>query len=270
MGIDRDTVKYLLLDRKIDFNGLNILTIGRMRWYAGARGFRLMRRFSNTKLKSETYSEFFFQSLGAASINSMDFSSYESATIIHNLNMPIDKQFENKFDFVLDSGSLEHIFNCQEALYNYMKMCKLGGDLVLVLPTNNQLGHGLYQFSPEFFFRILSKTSGFVIKRMLLKTDGIFGGWYELKDPLTLGARHEIRTHSRSMLFIHAIKVSEFKQPINIVQSDYDSEVKPQLTKMGNFFLSAPRPIQTFLIKLIIQPRYRFRSFINLRRIRIK
>ena len=70
---------------------------------------------------------------------------------------------------LFDGGSLEHIFNAPVALTSYMRMVRPGGHLLLALPANNYCGHGMYQFSPEFFFSALSEQNGFTVERMIMQ-----------------------------------------------------------------------------------------------------
>ena len=57
---------------------------------------------------------------------------------------------------MIDSGSLEHVFNISQALRNCLEMVESGGHFISIGPANNAMGHGFYQFSPELYFRILS------------------------------------------------------------------------------------------------------------------
>jgi len=61
--------------------------------------------------QADGYAEPFLKSLGAREVDSIDASDYESATIIHDMNLPVADQHKTAFDVVLDGGSLEHIFN---------------------------------------------------------------------------------------------------------------------------------------------------------------
>ena len=83
----------------------------------------------------------------------MDFSAYEGAAILHDLNEPVGDELKEKFTFVLDGGTLEHIFNFPVAITGAMEMVAVGGHLAIVTGGNNFFGHGFYQFSPELFFR---------------------------------------------------------------------------------------------------------------------
>jgi hypothetical protein len=53
--------------------------------------------------------------LGAERVDSMDASEHEDATIIHDLNQPVALTLHESYDAIIDSGSLEHIFNLRRA-----------------------------------------------------------------------------------------------------------------------------------------------------------
>ena len=71
-----------------------------------------------------------------------------------------------------------------------MRMVQSGGRLFIFTPTNNQMGHGFYQFGPELFFRTFCASNGFEKERMIAvefkhmsAECGSFKQQYELKDP---------------------------------------------------------------------------------------
>ena len=90
--------------------------------------------------------------LGADTVSTIDVSSYENVDIIHDMSYPIKKEYHDKFDFIFDSGSLEHIFNFPQALENISKMLKVGGTFFLSVPSSNYIDHGFYSISPTLFF----------------------------------------------------------------------------------------------------------------------
>ena len=73
------------------------------------------------------------------------------------MNNPIDTVHHEKYDVVIDGGSLEHIFNFPVAISNCMMSLKKGGSLFMFTTCNNHTGHGFYQFSPELMYRIFQK-----------------------------------------------------------------------------------------------------------------
>lgn len=58
----------------------------------------------------------------------MDISAYENADIIFDLNNPnLTNELKNRFDYILDGGTTEHVFDYPQALRNIVKMLKVGG-----------------------------------------------------------------------------------------------------------------------------------------------
>jgi len=173
--------------------------------------------------------EFFHQVLGASSIAALDYSSYEGANTIQDLNQPIGDELRSRFDAVIDGGSLEHIFNFPVAIANLMKMLKVGGTMFLCTAANNLCGHGFYQFSPELMFRIFTEENGFTSCRVILsearfpsveKTSDRAA--YEANDPATVGGRIGLVSRHPVEMMVEARKVEDlplFRCPL--VQSDY-------------------------------------------------
>jgi hypothetical protein len=109
-------------------------------------------------------------------------------------------------------------------------MVKTGGHLILLTPANNYFGHGFYQFSPELFYRVLSRENGFEVVRMIGLEDGlgrssllgvkynfyIKGPWFEVRDPAEVRKCVTLVNHNPVCLFVLAKKVSRedlFKTP---------------------------------------------------------
>jgi hypothetical protein len=218
MGLDADGTRALLYARKqgVDFSRtamlgrqglhLNVPTLTRnLRDF----GLQASAKESVRMLSAEKgYAEPFLRLLGASEIVSFDVSGFEGATYIHDFNLPLDKKFSRRFSVVLDSGSLEHIFNFPQAIANCMEMVHVGGHFVGITPTNNFLGHGFYQFSPELFFRVFSPSNGFAL-RQILAFESLGTTWYEVVDPDALGQRVSLINRHETYLLIIAQKTAE-------------------------------------------------------------
>ncbi|MBK8477037.1 MAG: methyltransferase domain-containing protein [Opitutaceae bacterium] len=100
----------------------------------------------------------FFQTLGFQEVVSIDYSAYENADILFDLNQtsPPESTLE-AFDLIIDAGTLEHVFHVPNALSNLGRMLKVGGRILHHVPCSNLIDHGLYQFSPTFFVDYYSK-----------------------------------------------------------------------------------------------------------------
>jgi len=150
------------------------------------------------------FAEPIFKTLGAKQVYSMDFSAYEGASFVHDLNKPIGPDLRERFDLVYDGGTLEHVFHFPTALQNTMEMVRVGGCLFIHTGTNNYCGHGFYQFSPELFFRALSAPNGFKVERMVLHPMGPYGSWREVADPEDIRSRVELITFYPVQLLVQA------------------------------------------------------------------
>jgi hypothetical protein len=221
MGIDKDVAKFLLAAREHKANFQKSLTLGKQQFQVSASDYkRLAESFDLKKTSTVKDSEEFFRLLGAKEISAMDFSDYEGAAILHDLNEPIGDELKEKFTFVLDGGTLEHIFNFPVALAGAMEMVAVSGHLAIIAGGNNFFGHGFYQFSPELFFRVFNLENGFVVERMIAAEVG--NRWFEVADPKEIGGRVELINDRPVYLMVLARKLERrtlFAQTPQ--QSDY-------------------------------------------------
>jgi hypothetical protein len=84
-----------------------------------------------------------FRVLGFRSenIRSLDYSAFEGADIVQDLNVPVDAAWHGRFDLVYDGGTLEHVFSTKDCLFNMSRLCRLSGMVVSVTPTD-LINHG--------------------------------------------------------------------------------------------------------------------------------
>jgi SAM-dependent methyltransferase len=95
----------------------------------------------------------FFAALGFSGAEAVDFSDYEGAEHIFDLNEPtLPTDLHCRYDLVWDGGTLEHVFHVPNALANIARMLRPGGLVVHASPCNNWVEHGFYQFSPTLMF----------------------------------------------------------------------------------------------------------------------
>jgi hypothetical protein len=94
-------------------------------------------------------------------VQSLDYADFEGASYLWNLNVPLDEARDKEIaglcstiDLILDYGTSEHVFNPSMSFYNGTKLLKCGGVLNTVLPIFGYCDHGMYQFTPSFFYAI--------------------------------------------------------------------------------------------------------------------
>lgn len=234
MGLDTNGIKFLLSCKRKDVCFDKTLMIGRQILNLDLEELKSNLDLFNYNLTSEQikkelydlsggYGEGVLKLLGAKEIDSLDYSNYEGANILHDMNYPVNQSMYQQYDVVLESGSLEHIFNFPVSIANCMNMVKQGGHFLLSTPVNNIMGHGFYQFSPEVFFRVVNPESGFEIERMIVFEYSADQQWYSVVDPKIVKQRVELLNSSATYLMMQARRVSvkpilaKFPQ-----QSDYE------------------------------------------------
>ena len=166
MGIAKGAAR-LILDEcsKHPFSG-SVLQLGRQKLFfslpeleewAGLHNVELAETIpeavASIKLVSEgcVDDKTFFHKLGFQTVHSCDYSDFQAADHVFDLNLPIPEHLHNKYDLIVDSGTLEHVFHLPQALKNVHDLLKEGGRVIHLLPATNYVDHGFYMFSPTLF-----------------------------------------------------------------------------------------------------------------------
>jgi SAM-dependent methyltransferase len=211
MGLDINSVQFLILARKEGVELGDVLTLGRqdLNVYPSRMRALLAKHGYPTEAfdpsQADTgFAEPVFKALGAKNVFSLDASDFEGANVVHDLNQPLPEKLRERFDLVYDGGTLEHVFNYPLALKNCMEMLRPGGCFISHTIANNWCGHGFYQFSPELFFRVFSPENGFKIERLIAHRVGPYGRWYEVANPMEIKARVEVLTFTPLQLILRA------------------------------------------------------------------
>ena len=158
-----------------------IAMLGRQRWIGTRKG-------SSARLLDETirkylpdlgeedlhnaddeYSEALFHALGFSQVDSIDFSEFEGATIVHDLTEELPPDLQGAFDVIYDGGTCEHIFELPKAYANIDKALKPGGVLIGHSPCNNWINHGFYQISPEMVYGYWERARGYEVLDLTLQ-----------------------------------------------------------------------------------------------------
>ena len=95
-----------------------------------------------------------FKLMGFREVVNLDNSDYEGAELIWDLNRPLPEELlakTGRFDLIIDSGCLEHIFNVPQVLENFHRLATDDGVVIHIVPSSNLVDHGFYMFSPTLF-----------------------------------------------------------------------------------------------------------------------
>ena len=169
MGLSKPALRFLVREhRRKPFQGA-VLTLGRQCIYATFDEFLGICRsqgvvprrcpselspatnipqWQGTERASNTSDRAVLLSLGADEALALDYSDFEGAEIVCDLNQPVPEELCNRFELIVDSGTLEHVFHFPIAIANLGRMLRTGGRVVHISPCNNFANHGFYQFSP--------------------------------------------------------------------------------------------------------------------------
>lgn len=119
---------------------------------------------------ADKQTESLLRAVGATKVQSLDISDYEGCDLVFDLTRDIAEsdlaaRTLERFDTILDYGTSEHVFNAPQALVNAWNMLRDGGRYIFDLPVTGWSSHGLYQFSPNYFYSI-GRTDYFRLEHM--------------------------------------------------------------------------------------------------------
>lgn len=282
MGINPNTLRYLAREKKRGNPLGRTATIGRQGVHMDPRQ---VIKILNVEFAlalpedqilaaySSGFADDLLKLLGAQSVESFDYSDYEGANHLHDFNTPIHNEHKGKYSFLIDGGTLEHVFQFPTALKNCMEMLAVGGVYFGNSPANNEMGHGFYQFSPELYFRSFSKENGFRIEELFLYEGRESKFWYRLTDPNIARRRVEKIGTKSAYILVKATRVSNadiFANPP--LQPDYvsawcsptdesekdgrnsapETEAKPLWRRLGS---PLPKPVKWIITMTMVKTR---------------
>ena len=233
MGFDLQTLRFVLDAKRAGVDFSSTATLGRQTLALPADDLSAeLERYGSPELleanavgkiyEAFPYSDGFLRALGAEHLDALDVSTYEGASIVLDLNRPAPESLNARFTAIVDGGTLEHVFDVPQAFRNVAALLRVGGHFVSVNGTNNFMGHGFYQFSPELFFRVLSPQNGFELETLVLAETHRDAYWYEATDPAVVRERLEVVNGHPTYVMVRARKIAETPLFATIPQqSDY-------------------------------------------------
>ncbi|MFN6952082.1 MAG: hypothetical protein ACK4NE_05770 [Albidovulum sp.] len=186
------------------------------------RGGYGMSRFD--LLQEDGFSETMFRKLGFGDIETADFSDYEGATILQDLNEPLAEELKGQFDFIFDGGTIEHVFNVPQALDNVFDMLAPGGLFISANGLNGWTGHGMYQFNPELVWTYWQRARNCEVLTCLGLPKDPGEKAIVFPDPAARGVRLKLRRRipeGRVYLYYEVRKTQNAERVASVLQSDY-------------------------------------------------
>lgn len=255
MGLVYSNFRILLDARRRGASFESVVTLGRQQIYLSALEARLLaEEFPEASIDpgdvpaAGDYCEPWLRRwLHSQRVDSVDASSYEGASIVHDLNDRLPATLAAQYSAVIDGGSLEHVFHVTTAISNAMRLARVGGWVFVATVANNHCGHGFYQFSPEWFFRVFCPANGYQLVDVLLMPHRFPGTELSLNrrlfracDPEQHGGRVGLVNPQPVLIFSSAVRLDDrepFASPP--YQSDY-----AQRWEGSEGGLAQPRPLE--------------------------
>lgn len=103
--------------------------------------------------------------------DSWDISSYQGATKLWDFNNPLPPDHPT-YTAVIESGTLEHIYNIPQALRNIIDMVEVEGHIIGFIPADKYLDHGLYQIQPRLIIEVFSRKNGWKMQECSIMNKG--------------------------------------------------------------------------------------------------
>jgi methyltransferase family protein len=217
MGIDVPALQ-LLRWASSRSRGLGVTaTIGRQSVNVSANELRKQVTLPDNYQYSQYCEELLIGALGSTRVDSFDYSDFEGCTYVADMNKPLTHP--GQYDTIIDSGTLEHIYNVPQALQNLSALCAAGGQILHMLPANNQCGHGFWQFSPELFFSLYSAKNGYAETQVFIVDADDETAWYEVLPPRS-GHRATVFSDTSLSILCRTVRRGAFSHE-NVQQSDY-------------------------------------------------
>lgn len=95
---------------------------------------------------------YFFSKFPKVRLDSLDVVEGYGGTVIHDLNAPIPKRLEGKFDFILDGGTFDHLVQLGTAFQNVIRMLRPGGRVFHYNAASGYIGAAYVSFGPDLFY----------------------------------------------------------------------------------------------------------------------
>ncbi len=204
MGLPASSLKFILRkNKRYKFSG-PVLTLGNQDIYGTEKDIKNWAKDENLESKSPKkilystsgdvprinkeaaqyiHAKTFFEFLGIDEENYYDIDKFDfdKPKILHDLQFPINPKFHNYFNFIIDSGTLEHIFDARAVMENIARMTKVGGYVLQLIPAQNFLNHGFYQFSPTFFYDFYTGNGFEIVESYITEGRGSYDRYWQYK-----------------------------------------------------------------------------------------
>ena len=124
------------------------------------------------KKKTITTKEFYL-ALGCFKYESIDINGdLDSYSFDLNYNLFDEYKFNKTYDFVINNGTSEHLFDQFSFFKNTHQLCKKDGLMMHVVPFIGYVNHAFYNYPPLFFVDLAAANNYEIVKISFCNRDG--------------------------------------------------------------------------------------------------
>ncbi|MFH2138272.1 MAG: hypothetical protein ABII88_07140 [Candidatus Omnitrophota bacterium] len=206
----------------------------------------------NEEAKKYIHAKTFFEFLGISADNYYDVDKFDfdKPKILFDMQDEVDQKLHNKFNFILDSGTLEHIFDVKQVLSNIVKMTKLNGYVLQLIPTHNFVNHGFYQCCPTLFFDFYMANGFKIVESYVVEIRQFCNRFYKYVQEQDYLGMYLSPTKRYASVFL-VQKIKEQSKIVNPDQYLYSMLVKDTEEVTANFNKSFIDKVTNFLRHII-------------------
>lgn len=151
----------------------------------------------------------FFKSLGVSDLFTIDIPGCEHVPdLVHDLNNPLPEHYLNRFNLVLDPGTVEHTFDLKTALTNIVRALMIGGVVIHQVPVYSYNG-GYISINPNLLNDFYSSNGFGDLRTYIIMWDRYraYTGKHRVYeyDERTLGQRHALADYDQCRYSPHML-----------------------------------------------------------------
>lgn len=170
----------------------------------------------------------FFDMLGLKELLSTDIEGADHAADQHqDLNDPLPDNLINRFNLVIDPGTLEHVFDMKTAFTNITRALRVGGNVVHFLPIYSFNG-GYFSINPNVMMDYYALNGFSEIKAYIIMWDRYrpFTGEYRCYEytDARMGARHSLADEDQFRFTPHLLFIARKTVDVPKIQCPQQTE----------------------------------------------
>lgn len=204
----------------------------------------------------------FFKVLGISEVLTIDIPGCEhEPELIHDLNQPLPEHYVDRFNLILDPGTIEHVFDAKTGFTNIVRALKVGGTIIQQVPVYSYNG-GYYSINPNVLNDFYRENGFSELKTFIIMWDRYHAytgkhRCYEYNDEL-LSSRHALADYDQCRFSPHVLfiarkteNLSEIRVPLQY-EGHYVVQQADSLSKTNSDLLTNVKRRVLSLLRIVL------------------